>query len=255
MLFDTHAHLLAEQFESDRDETLARTFAQGVSLYLEAGTTLCDSACAVAWAQRHVGVYCAAGIHPHEAQQAPNDYLRQLHALLLQDKCVALGEIGLDYHYDFSAREVQRRVFAEQLELAVACRMPVIIHDREAHADTMAALSAHRGQLTGVLHCYSGSLEDARRYLDMGFYLSFGGPLTFKNAQKLPEIAAFVPQDRILSETDSPYLTPVPLRGKRNEPANVRLVVEKLAQLRGISFDQMAQDTCQNGKRLFGIEG
>ena len=229
MLFDTHAHLLAEQFESDRDETLARTFAQGVSLYLEAGTTLQDSARAVAWAQQHQGVYCAAGIHPHEAQDAPQGYLAQLRALLQQDKCVALGEIGLDYHYDFSPRD--------------------------AHADTMAALSARRGRLTGVLHCYSGSLEDAKRYLDMGFYLSFGGTLTFKNAQKLPQIAAYVPQDRILSETDSPYLAPVPMRGKRNEPAHVRYVVEKLAQLRHVPYEQMAQDTCENGKRLFQIKG
>ena len=255
MLFDTHAHLLAEQFDSDRDETLARTFAQGVSLYLEVGTTLCDSARAITWAHGHENVYCAAGVHPHEAQDAPEGYLAQLQALLAHDKCVALGEIGLDYHYDFSPRDVQRRVFCEQLDLAIACQLPVIIHDREAHADTMAAISARRGRLTGVLHCYSGSLEDAKRYLDMGFYLSFGGPLTFKNAQKLPEVAAYVPQDRVLSETDSPYLAPVPLRGKRNEPAHVRYVVEKLAQLRHVAYEQMAQDACENGKRLFQIKG
>lgn len=251
MLYDTHAHVNESAFDADRAAVLARIHANGVALYNEVGTDLADSARAIALAQTHDWIYAAAGIHPHEAQQAPADYLTQLQALLEQPKCIALGEIGLDYHYDFSPRDVQRRVFAEQLTLALAMDKPVIIHDREAHQDTMQAIAAHRGALRGVMHCYSGSLEDAKRYLNLGFYISFAGPLTFKNANKLREVAAYVPMDRVLCETDSPYLAPVPVRGKRNDPQHVAHVVRMLAEIKGISFEQAALVTMENGKNLF----
>ena len=251
MLYDTHAHVNENAFDEDRADVLARIHANGVSLYNEVGTDLADSRRAVALAQCHDWIYAAAGIHPHEAKHAPADYLTQLEELLAQPRCVALGEIGLDYHYDFSPRDVQRRIFDEQLTLALAVHKPVIIHDREAHQDTMTAIAAHRGALRGVMHCYSGSLEDAKRYLNLGFYISFAGPLTFKNASKLREVAAYVPMDRVLCETDSPYLAPVPVRGTRNDPQNVSHVVRMLAEIKGVSFEQAAQATMENGKNLF----
>ena len=174
--------------------------------------------------------------------------------LLRHPKCKALGEIGLDYHYDFSPRDVQKRLFAEQLDLAIQLDKPVIIHDREAHQDTLSLLSQRKGRARGILHCYSGSLEDAKKYLDMGFYLSFAGPLTFKNAHKLQQVAAYVPVDRVLCETDSPYLTPVPKRGQRNDPSNVALVIRQLAQCKGIEPDEAARHTMKNGKAVFAIE-
>lgn len=254
-VFDTHAHLLSDAFDEDREQVIARIQSAGVCLCMEAGTTLEDSAKAVEQSEQYDFLYAAAGIHPHEAEEAPENALDQLEKLLAHPKCKALGEIGLDYHYDFSPREIQRRMFAEQLDLAIALDKPVIIHDREAHADTLSLLTARKGKSKGILHCYSGSLEDAKKYLDMGFYLSFAGPLTFKNAHKLQQVAAYVPLDRVLCETDSPYLTPVPKRGQRNDPANVALVIEQLAQCKGIAFDEAAQHTLENGKAVFGIEG
>ncbi len=252
MLFDTHAHLLSDAFDEDRRQVI-ECVEKEIGLCLEAATTLVDSQQAQALSEKHDFLYCAAGIHPHEAAQAPAGYVSSLESLSRHPKCRAIGEIGLDYHYDFSPREVQRRVFAAQLELAVALEKPVIIHDREAHQDVYDLLSAHRGRLYGVMHCYSGSWEMAKRFLDLGFYLSFAGPLTFKNAHKLVEVAEQAPLDRVLCETDSPYLTPVPLRGQRNDPRNVRLVVEKLAQCKRLPYPQIEQQTTQNGQALFGI--
>lgn len=253
-VFDTHAHLLTDAFDEDREQVIARIHAAGVCLCMEAGTTLEDSEKAIEQARTHDFLYAAAGIHPHEAQDAPADAIDRLQTLLLSDeKCKALGEIGLDYHYDFSPREIQKRLFAEQLDLAIQLDKPVIIHDREAHADTLSMLTERKGKSRGILHCYSGSLEDAKKYLDMGFYLSFAGPLTFKNAHKLQEVAAYVPMDRVLCETDSPYLTPVPKRGQRNDPSNVVLVVEQLARCKQMDPEQVACRTVENGKAVFSI--
>lgn len=254
-VFDTHAHLLSDAFDEDRDEVIARIHTAGVCLCMEAGTTLADSERAIALADEHAFVYAAAGIHPHEAEGAPEDALDRLGALLMHKKCRALGEIGLDYHYDLSPRDVQRRVFAEQLDLSIELDRPVIIHDREAHADTLALLTERKGKARGVLHCYSGSKEDAKKYLELGFFLSFGGTLTFKNARRVQEVAAYVPMERILCETDSPYLTPVPKRGQRNDPANVALVVEKLAAIKGVAPEEAARRTLENGKAVFAIGG
>ncbi len=253
-MFDTHAHLCAQQFDTDREQTLRRSLDAGVCLFLEAGTSIQTSRSAIALAQSHEGVVCAAGIHPHDAKEAPDDFLTELEALLSQPRCVAIGEIGLDYHYDFSPRDVQKQVFDEQLALAAKNNLPVIVHDREAHQDIYNMLSAYKGKLTGVMHCYSGSVEDAKKYLDMGFYLGFDGPITFKNAHRPIEVAQYVPLERILCETDSPYLTPVPFRGQRNEPMYVKYVVEMLARIKNIPFEQAANATLENGKRLFGIK-
>lgn len=251
MLFDTHAHLLAEQFDDDRPQ-LIQTLRGEVDRILEAATDVASSVAASALAQQHDFIYCAAGVHPHDAANVSGSYLDELRAVLREPKCVAVGEIGLDYHYDFSPRDVQKKVFAEQLDLAAEADKPVIIHDREAHGDTMDMIAQRKGKIRGVMHCYSGSLESAREYLKMGFYISFAGPVTFKNAGKLPQIAAEIPSNRILAETDSPYLAPVPMRGKRNNPAHVRYVVEKIAEVRGIRFEEAAQMTYENGKTLFG---
>ena len=253
-VFDTHAHLLSDAFDDDREQVIARIQAAGVCLCMEAGTTLEDSAQAVAQAEQYGFLYAAAGVHPHEAEDAPADVLERLAVLLRHPKCKALGEIGLDYHYDFSPRDVQKRLFAEQLDLAIQLDKPVIIHDREAHQDTLSLLSQRKGRVKGILHCYSGSLEDAKKYLDMGFYLSFAGPLTYKNAHKLQQVAAYVPMDRVLCETDSPYLTPVPKRGQRNDPSNVALVIRQLAQCKGIEPEEAARHTMENGKAVFAIE-
>ncbi len=253
-VFDTHAHLLSDAFDDDREQVIARIHAAGVCLCMEAGTTLEDSAKAAAQAEQYDFLYAAAGIHPHEAEDAPADALDRLTVLLRHPKCKALGEIGLDYHYDFSPRDVQKRLFAEQLDLAIQMDKPVIIHDREAHQDTLSMLSERKGKARGILHCYSGSLEDAKKYLDMGFYLSFAGPLTFKNAHKLQQVAAYVPMDRVLCETDSPYLTPVPKRGQRNDPSNVVLVICQLALCKGIEPEEAARRTMENGKAIFAIE-
>lgn len=252
MLFDTHAHLLAEQFDDDREQLIQR-LAGEVSLVLEAGTDEADSARALALAEQYGFIYSAAGVHPHEAAAAGDGYLDVLRRLLARPKCVAVGEIGLDYHYDFSPRERQKEVFAAQLDLAAELDMPVIIHDREAHADVLDMIRARKGRVRGVMHCYSGSMESAREYIKLGFYISFAGPITFKNAGKLPGIAANLPSDRILAETDSPYLAPVPHRGQRNDPGKVRHVVQRIAEARGIAFEDAAALTMANGKTLFGI--
>jgi TatD DNase family protein len=253
MLFDTHAHLCADAFDGDRIQTIRRAIDSGITTILEAGTSVSQSERALALAHAHDGVVAAAGVHPHEASEAAEGYLDRLASLLGEDKCVAVGEIGLDYHYDFSPRDVQRRVFDQQLSLAAAMKKPVIIHDREAHKDVLDALQSYAGRITGVMHCYSGSLEDARKYLDMGFFLSFGGPITFANAVRPKQVAAYAPLESILCETDCPYLTPAPYRGKRNEPMHVRLVAEALAALKGLPFEALAQATTQNGKRLFRL--
>ena len=252
-LFDTHAHLLDDQFEQDRNALIASFPAAGVAGFVEACVEANDIPKIQGLTLLHDFVFGSAGIHPHSASSADNSNLLRVERALEQKKIVAVGEIGLDYHYDFSPREVQREAFANQLDLAVQTKKPVIIHDREAHGDVMNMLSARRGQLSGVLHCYSGSYEDAARYVDMGFFIAFGGALTFKNASKQRCIAEKLPLERIVIETDCPYMTPEPLRGERNSPLNLHLTLELLAKTRGITVAEAADATYQNAMRLFGI--
>ncbi|MDP3446942.1 MAG: TatD family hydrolase [Eubacteriales bacterium] len=252
-LFDTHAHLLDDQFDLDRNALIASLPEAGVSGFVEACVEAEDIPKIQALTLLYDFVYGSAGIHPHAASKADNTNLLRVERALAQKKIVAVGEIGLDYHYDFSPREAQREALSNQLDLAIAAKKPVIIHDREAHGDVMAMLSARKGRLGGVLHCYSGSYEDAVKYIDMGYYIAFGGALTFKNATKQRAIAEKLPLSRLLIETDCPYMTPEPHRGERNSPLLIHLTLEMLAKVRGISIEEAANAVNQNATDLFGI--
>ena len=253
MPIDTHAHLEMEAFAADREAVLERAGAAGLTAIITVGTTLCDAEKAVALAHRHRLVYAAVGIHPHEAAGIDGGTYEALRQLARQEKVVAIGEIGLDFFYNHAPREVQLRRFGEQLDLAGSLDLPVIVHDREAHAETLAMLEARRGRLQGVLHCFSGDAAMARRCLALGFYLSVAGPVTFPKAAQLREVAREVPPERLLIETDCPYLAPQRYRGKRNEPAYVRETAAALAELRGVPAEELEAVTAANARRLFGI--
>ena len=253
MLVDSHAHIDDERFDADRDEVVARALAAGVSLILNVGADMGSSARSVALAEKYSVIYAAVGMHPHDAKDMRETDYTQLEQWTKHPRVVAIGEIGLDYHYDLSPRPVQKEVFLRQLDLARKTGKPFIIHEREAHADTLEIIrSAARG-LKGVFHCFSGSVETAREYLKMGFYISVAGPVTFSKSGKTKEVAKYVPLDRLLVETDSPYLTPQPHRGHRNEPAYVRLVAEEIASLRNLPLEEVAAATTANVRRLFDI--
>lgn len=259
VLFDTHAHLTHADFADDLPEVLGRARAAGVGHILNAGWDLASSEEAAADADPERGLYAAVGIHPHDAAKAPADCLERLRELARRPGVVAIGEIGLDYHYDFSPRPVQQRLFAEQLALAGELGLPVLVHDREAHADTLAALrrEAERrgdGAVRGVMHCYSGSREMAPALLDLGLLLGLGGPLTFANARRTVEVAKAVPLSALVVETDCPYLAPVPFRGRRNEPAYVARVAEALAAVRGLTLAEVAAVTTTNARRMLGLD-
>ncbi len=253
MLFDSHAHIDDEKFDIDREEVIQRAINNGVTGVINVGASMESSARSVALAEKFEGIYAAVGIHPHDAQDALDTDYEQLVRWTALDKVVAIGEIGLDYYYDLSPRDVQRSVFIRQLDVARQTNMPFIIHDRDAHGDLLEILKKEAKGLKGVLHCFSGSLEMANEVIKMGLYISIAGPVTFKNAAKLPEIVTKVPLEYLLVETDSPYLTPQPYRGKRNEPAYVKLVAEQVANLRGIELEVLAKATSENTKKLFGI--
>lgn len=227
--------------------------AAGVGECVCVGSDLPSSRRCLAFAQTHTGVYAAVGVHPHEAKDAPPDYLAQLEAMMTQEKAVALGEIGLDYYYDLSPRETQRRVLAEQVALAAERDWPTIYHIRDAHGEMVDFFRAQKRLPPGLIHCFSGSVEIAREYVRMGFFISFAGPLTFKKAPHLWEAAMNVPLDRLMVETDSPYLAPEPLRGRRNEPANVVWVLRRLAELRGLPEEEMARVTTENARRFYRL--
>lgn len=227
--------------------------AAGVGECVCVGSDLPSSRRCLAFARAHAGVYAAVGVHPHEAKDAPPDYLAQLEALMTQEKAVALGEIGLDYYYDLSPRDTQRRVLAEQVALAAERDWPTIYHIRDAHGEMVDFFRAQKRLPPGLIHCFSGSVEIAREYVRMGFFISFAGPLTFKKAPNLWEAAMNVPLDRLMVETDSPYLAPEPLRGRRNEPANVVWVLRRLAELRGLPEEEMARVTTENAHRFYRL--
>lgn len=253
MLFDSHAHIDDEKFDADREQVIARALQQGVTGIINVGACMASSARSVALAEKYENIYAAVGIHPHDAKDALETDYEQLIRWTSLEKVVAIGEIGLDYYYDLSPRDVQRSVFIRQLDVARQTGKPFIIHDRDAHGEVLDILKKEAKGLMGVLHCFSGSLEMAREIIKMGWYISIAGPVTFKNAAKLPEIVPQVPLDRLLVETDSPYLTPHPYRGKRNEPAYVRLVAEQVAGLRGMELAALAAATRENIKNLFKI--
>ena len=253
MLFDTHAHYDDEAFDTDRDAVLTALPQRGVGLILNPGCDVESSRKAVAYAAAYPHVYAAVGIHPENCGGCTADDLAAIRALAQQPKVVAIGEIGLDYYWEENPpRDFQQQVLRQQLALAQELALPVIIHDREAHADTLSIVREFPS-VTGVFHCFSGSPEMARELLQMGWYLGFDGPVTYKNARRAPEVAAVTPPERMLIETDSPYMTPVPYRGKRNDSGYVYLVAEKLAAWKGLAPEELARITTENGKRLFRI--
>lgn len=254
LLFDTHCHLDDPRFDEDRDALIHNLPGEGVHACLTCGCDLVSSRASIELARKHPCVFAAAGIHPHEAAKARREDLDALPALLADPRAVALGEIGLDFYYDFSPREVQRDLLTKQLDLAYELNKPVVLHVRDAHGEMISLLENRRARLPGgVLHSYSGSAESAGQYLAMGFHISFSGTITFKNADKVRRAALAVPLDRLLIETDSPYLAPVPHRGQRNNPALVRHVCDKLAALFDMPSEDMARITRDNAQRLFGI--
>jgi TatD DNase family protein len=255
MLIDSHAHIDDQKFDADREAVLEQARANGVELIINPGADEASSLRAIAMSEKYPMVYATVGVHPHDAKDYERERTGQLlKAWAQKEKVVAIGEIGLDYHYDLSPRDVQQTVFIEQLAIAREVKLPIVIHNRESMEDMVRILKEHFSpEYGGVMHSYSGSAEMAKVFLEMGFYLSISGSLTFKNARKLPEVVAMMPLDRLLVETDSPYLTPTPYRGKRNEPAYVRLVVEEIARLRGISIEEVAAITVENTRRVFGI--
>ncbi len=260
---DTHAHLQSKPYAADFEEVLVTASDAGVNTILLPGTDLKDSQNAVQLADRYYdrGLIAAVGVHPHDAQSYNPAVAATLRQLAVQHKgraVVAIGEIGLDYHYDFSPRDIQQQVFRAQLELAAELDLPAVIHDREATADTLAVIASVAAQsglreVPGVFHCYSGSAETASLILKQGFYLGFDGPITFKNARKTLEVVAMVPRDRLVLETDSPYLTPEPHRGHRNSPHYIPLIGAKIAQIWGCSLEEVAWQTTENARRLFDL--
>ena len=253
-LFDTHAHYDSGAFNADRMEVLASMPEAGVELILNPGCDLPSSQTAVELAKKFPFVYAAVGVHPSDCEGFSQNTLDGLRALAARPKVRAVGEIGLDYYWkDNPPREFQREVFHAQLELAEELQLPVIVHDREAHQDCLEVVRAHP-KVTGVYHCYSGSLEDAKTLVKLGWMLSFTGVVTYKNARRSLEVIDWLPMDRIMIETDSPYLTPEPFRGKRNDSRKVYRVAETIAQVKGLEAEEIARITLENGKRFFGIE-
>jgi len=254
MLIDTHTHLDDARYNDDREAVIARAREAGVDTFLTIGCDLTTSQAAVALAEQYPFVYASIGVHPHEVKHIQGDWYDEFRRLAKNKNVVAYGEIGLDYHYNHSSPKEQRDRFREQIQLARELRLPVIIHTREAQEDTIAILKEEKASdVGGVFHCFSGDTWLAKDALDLGFYLSFSGIVTFQNATMLREIAKNTPLDRILIETDCPYLTPVPYRGKRNEPAYVSHVAQQLASIHCVPLDEIAEQTSTNAKRLFKI--
>ena len=249
-MIDSHTHLDDERFDPDREETIARAIAAGVTRMVAVGTGHGppDLEAGVRLAAKHDFIYATVGVHPHDASKAGEETFARLRELAAHPKVIAIGEIGLDYHYDFSPRPTQKAVFERQLALAAECGQPIAIHTREAWQDTLEMLKG-RG-LPGVVHCFSGGEDQAREALDLGLYLGIGGVLTFSKADDLRCAARFAPEDRLLLETDCPYLAPVPHRGKRNEPAFVAQVAQRLALERGRPVEEIAEATSRNFERL-----
>lgn len=246
MLFDTHAHLNAKEFDEDREEVLRRAKEAGVTRILNIGYNRDSIPSSLQLAEKYDYIYSSVGWHPQDANSFTEKDLAWLRELAEHPKVIAIGEIGLDYYWDTSPRDVQKKVFRTQIALAKELNLPIVIHDRDAHEDVLKILKEERLETGVIMHAFSGSVEMAKECIDLGFYLSFGGPITFKNAVRPKEVAKAIPLERILIETDSPYLTPHPYRGKRNESSYVRLVAEKLAELRGLTVEEIEEITYRN---------
>ena len=254
MIFDTHAHYTDARFDEDREELLAGMKARGVGEIVEVGASIQSTKDAVNLAESHDNIYAAVGVHPEDIERLTPEDMQWLADLTHRDKVVAIGEIGLDYYYDEPGRDLQKKWFARQLQVAAETQMPVIIHSRDAAKDTLDMMKAAKaGDIGGVVHCFSYTREMAREYLNMGFFLGIGGVLTFNNARKLKEVVEYIPLESIVLETDCPYLAPVPNRGKRNSSLNLPYVVEAVSQLKGVDPETVVKVTWENGKRLYRL--
>lgn len=251
-IFDSHAHYDDEAFESDREAVLTGLRAQGICGVVNCGSDRESSLSSLELSETFSFIYAACGVHPHSASNSEtNAFLQELPLITTANKCVAIGEIGLDYHYDFSPRDVQKQVFETQLALAVQLGLPVIVHDREAHEDTLQLLKKYKPH--GVMHCFSGSVETAAELIKLGLYIGLGGAVTFKNAKKPLEAARFVPAERLLIETDCPYMAPVPYRGNRCDSSMIAYTAEKIAMERGLEIQALLDLTARNARELFGL--
>ena len=254
MIFDTHAHYDSGAFNADRFDILSSMPYNGVGLIVDPGCDLESSRQAIELAERFSFVYAAVGWHPEDIDKLTPEGMQELEKLAEHPKCVAIGEIGLDYYWDAEHKQEQKELFCRQIELALRLDKPIIVHDREAHGDSLEIVCRYP-ELRGVFHCFSGSAEMAAELLKRGWYLGFDGPITYTNARKAIEVLEMCPLDRIVIETDSPYLTPVPNRGKRNDSTQLRHVIAKIAEIKGMSADEIERLTFENGRRLFGLEG
>jgi len=255
MIFETHAHYDDEAFDSDREELLASLPAGGVGTVINVGASMATTRNSLALAEKYPFIYAAAGVHPDEAEELTEGCMEELRGYCRRRKTVAVGEIGLDYHWDTEDHPTQKKWFCAQMEIARQEKMPFIIHSRDAAADTLSVMKELRAgdMYGGIVHCFSYSVEIAREYLDMGLYLGIGGVLTFSNGKKLKEVAAYAPLEQLVLETDSPYLSPAPNRGKRNSSRNLPYIAKELANLKGVSYDQVVDVTRRNARKLFGL--
>ena len=250
-IFDTHAHYNDKAFNEDRTKLLDSFTESGILGVINCGTDIEESKNSIALSEKYNFMYCAVGFHPEEIHKANENYLNEIKELSKHKKCVAIGEIGLDYYWVKDNKEEQKRIFTEQIILANELNLPVIIHSRDAHNDTLEILKKYKPK--GVLHCFSGSVEVMKEVLKLGMYIGLGGAVTFKNAVKPCEVAKFIPSDRLLIETDAPYMTPVPFRGKRCDSLHIPYTAEKIAELRGVTAQEILDLTDKNARELFNI--
>ncbi|KOP70361.1 TatD family hydrolase [Cytobacillus solani] len=254
MLFDTHVHLNADQYKEDLEEVINRALKEGISRMVVVGFDRPTIEKAMELVEKYDFIYASIGWHPVDAIDMKDEDLLWIEELASHPKVVAIGEMGLDYHWDKSPKDVQKEVFRRQIQLAKKVKLPIVIHNRDATADIVEILKEEEArEVGGIMHCFSGSPETAKECVEMNFYISLGGPVTFKNAKKPKEVAEAIPLEKLLIETDCPYLAPHPYRGKRNEPSYVKLVAEQIAEIKGISFEEVAEATTANAKKIFGI--
>ena len=254
MIFDTHAHYDDDAFDEDRDALLAKMQEAGVEYIVNIGASMASSERSLKLAEKYSFIYAAVGVHPDEVGELNEENFEKLRKWSLHEKVKAIGEIGLDYYWDKEGHDLQKHWFLRQMELAHERKLPMIVHSREAAKDTLDMIIAAKPlELEGIIHCYSYSVEQARAYLNMGYYLGIGGVLTFKNAKKLKEVAEYAPLSQIVLETDCPYLAPVPFRGKRNDSAKIIHVAEELAAIKNVTVEEVLRVTNENGRKLYGI--
>ncbi|MCI5997357.1 MAG: TatD family hydrolase [Peptoniphilaceae bacterium] len=253
-IVDSHCHIDDERFDSDREELISLFEENEIDFLIDPASDVNSGRKILELVKKYDKIYGAVGIHPHEVEGITQKQLDEIYEMSFAKKIVAIGEIGLDYYYDNSPKDKQKEIFRKQMEIAKKRKLPVIIHTRDAMGDTYDILSEFRGEVIGVMHCYTGSLEMAKRFMELGYYISISGAVTFKNAVNVREMAKEIPLDNLLVETDSPYLTPEPHRGKRNEPKFVRLVAEKIAELKNMEVNDLIYNTNSNARNLFSIE-